>query len=143
MSTLTLTDIKNNNKIAGRFWFSRDTMRFFDCRIESKLYSDNTFITSEQMNYQSPREYTIRIALNNGIDIESVGEFGQFETLEQAREYRKTIEYKNDLINILNKYITNLIHKNKANRINAKRYLAIKDTLKGMEYAGISKDLNN
>jgi hypothetical protein len=118
-------------------------MRFFDSRIESKLYSDNTFITSEQQSYQHPRLYTIRIALNNGIDIENVGEFQQFRSFYQVREYRKTIQYKNDLINILNKYISNLIHKNKANRINAKRYLAIKDTLKGMEYAGISKDLNN
>ena len=85
---MTLTDIKNNNKKAGRHWFDKDTMRFFDSRIESKLYSDNTFITSEQQSYQYPRKYTIRIALNNGIDIESVGEFQQFDTLEQAREYR-------------------------------------------------------
>ena len=50
MSTLTLTDIKNNNKKAGKNWFDKDTMRFFKSRIESKLYSDNTFITSEQQS---------------------------------------------------------------------------------------------
>ena len=138
MSTLTLIDIKNNNKKAGRHWFDKDTMRFFDSRIESKLYSDNTFITSEQQSYQHPREYTIRIALNNGVDIESVGEFQQFETLEQAREYRKTIQYKNDLINILNKYISNLIHEGKANKINAKKFAELKATLSNT----IASDLN-
>ena len=138
MSTLTLTDIKNNNKKAGKNWFDKDTMRFFKSRIESKLYSDNTFITSEQQSYQHPREYTIRIALNNGVDIESVGEFQQFETLEQAREYRKTIQYKNDLINILNKYISNLIHEGKANKINAKKFAELKATLSNT----IANDLN-
>ena len=138
MSTLTLTDIKNNNKKAGRHWFDKDTMRFFDSRIESKLYSDNTFITSEQQSYQHPREYTIRIALNSGVDIESVGEFQQFETLEQAREYRKTIQYKNDLINILKKYISNLIHEGKANKINAKKFAELKATLSNT----IASDLN-
>ena len=113
-------------------------MRFFDSRIESKLYSDNTFITSEQQSYQHPREYTIRIALNSGVDIESVGEFQQFETLEQAREYRKTIQYKNDLINILNKYISNLIHEGKANKINAKKFAELKATLSNT----IASDLN-
>ena len=138
MSTLTLTDIKNNNKKAGKNWFDKDTMRFFDSRIESKLYSDNTFITSEKQEHQFPREYTIRIALNNGVDIESVGEFQQFDTLEQAREYRKTIQYKNDLINILNKYISNLIHEGKANKINAKKFAELKATLSNT----IANDLN-
>ena len=138
MSTLTLTDIKNNNKKAGKNWFDKDTMRFFKSRIESKLYSDNTFITSEQQSYQHPREYTIRIALNNGIDIESVGEFQQFESFYQASEYRKTIQYKNDLINILNKYISNLIHEGKANKINAKKFAELKATLSNT----IANDLN-
>ena len=138
MSTLTLTDIKNNNKKAGKNWFDKDTMRFFKSRIESKLYSDNTFITSEKQEHQFPREYTSRIALNNGIDIESVGEFQQFESFYQASEYRKTIQYKNDLINILNKYISNLIHEVKANKINAKKFAELKATLSNT----IANDLN-
>ena len=138
MSTLTLTDIKNNNKKAGKNWFDKDTMRFFKSRIESKLYSDNTFITSEQQSYQHPKLYTIRIALNNGIDIENVGEFQQFRSFYQASEYRKTIQYKNDLINILNKYISNLIHEVKANKINAKKFAELKATLSNT----IANDLN-
>ena len=141
MSTLTLTDIKENHAKAGRKFFSKNNMRFFNSRIESKLYSDNTFITSERFKAiveQSPREYTIRIALNNGIDIENVGEFQQFESFYQASEYRKTIQYKNDLINILNKYISNLIHEGKANKINAKRFAELKATLSNT----IANDLN-
>ena len=138
MSTLTLTDIKENHAKAGRKFFSKNNMRSFNSRIESKLYSDNTFITSEQQSYQHPREYTIRIALNNGIDIENVGEFQQFESFYQASEYRKTIQYKNDLINILNKYISNLIHEGKANKINAKKFAELKATLSNT----IANDLN-
>ena len=138
MSTLTLTDIKENHAKAGKKFFSKNNMRFFDSRIESKLYSDNTFITSEQQSYQHPKLYTIRIALNNGIDIENVGEFQQFESFYQASEYRKTIQYKNDLINILNKYISNLIHEGKANKINAKKFAELKATLSNT----IANDLN-
>ena len=92
MSTLTLTDIKENHAKAGRKFFSKNNMRSFNSRIESKLYNDNTFITSEKQEHQFPRLYTIRIALNNGIDIENVGEFQQFESFYQASEYRKTIQ---------------------------------------------------
>mgnify|MGYP001156849128 CR=1 FL=1 len=86
---LTMTDIKRNNKEAGHHFFDRDTMRFFNSRIESGLYKDNTFITSEQFDYNSPREYTIRRVVDGGIKIETIGEFGQFETLEDAKIGRK------------------------------------------------------
>jgi len=86
---LTIADIKRNNKNAGYHFFDRDTMRFFNSRIETGLYKDNTFITSEQFDYNSPREYTIRRALEGGLKIETIGEFGQFETLEDAKNGRK------------------------------------------------------
>ena len=49
-----------------------------------------------------------------------------------------TIQYKNDLINILNKYISNLIHEGKANKINAKKFAELKATLSNT----IASDLN-
>jgi len=84
-----MADIKRNNKKAGYHFFDKDTMRFFNSRIETGLYKDNTFITSEQFDYNSPREYTIRRALNDGIKIETIGELGQFATLEDAKINRK------------------------------------------------------
>ena len=44
---MTMADVKQANKDAGYYFFSRDTMRFFGTRIESTLYKNNTFITSD------------------------------------------------------------------------------------------------
>ena len=99
MSTITM--IKKNNKQNSRYFFDKQTMKFFNSKIESKLYADNTFITSEQQDYQTPRTYTIRIALDNGKEIENIGEFQKFESLISAREYRKTEQYKNTINNRL------------------------------------------
>ena len=88
---LTIADIKRNNKKAGHHFFDKDTMRFFNSRIETGLYKDNTFITSEQFDYNSPREYTIRRAVNGGIKIETIGESRQFQTLEDAKIGRKKL----------------------------------------------------
>ena len=63
---MTITDIKRNNKKAGLHFFCKETMRFFNSRIETALYKDNTFITSEQFDYKSPRGYTIRKAVDCG-----------------------------------------------------------------------------
>jgi len=93
--------IKNNNKQNNRCFFDRPTMKFFNSKIESKLYADNTFITSERENHQLPKKYTIRIALDNGKEIENIGEFQKFESLISAREYRKTEQYKNTIKNRL------------------------------------------
>ena len=87
-----MADIRRNNKNAGYHFFDKDTMRFFNSRIETGLYKDNTFITSEQFDYNSSRGYTIRRALNDGIKIETIGESGQFETLEDAKIGRKNYE---------------------------------------------------
>lgn len=35
---MTITDIKRANKDAGRFWFSKDTVRFFKSKIESTVF---------------------------------------------------------------------------------------------------------
>jgi NADPH-dependent ferric siderophore reductase len=93
----TIMEIKENNKQNSRYFFNKQTMKFFNSKIESKLYADNTFITSERENLQAPRTYTIRIALDNGREIGTIGKFQQFESLISAREYRKTEQYKNNL----------------------------------------------
>jgi len=80
----TIEDIKRNNKKAGFHFFCKETMRFFNSKIETGLYKDNTFITSEQFDYKSSRVYTIRKAVDVGESIKTIGEFGQFETLEKA-----------------------------------------------------------
>ena len=89
---LTMADIRRNNKEAGYYFFDKDSMRFWDSRIETGLYKDNTFITSEldyATKFDAKRKYTIRRAVDGGIKIETIGEFLQFETLEDAKIGRK------------------------------------------------------
>lgn len=82
---------------AGSEWFSRDTMKWFNCKIESSLIGGRYFITSEQHD-DYPRLYSIRKVVRNmeytpSLSIETIGEFQQYATLQDAREALK--EYRN------------------------------------------------
>lgn len=82
----TIEEIKQASKDAGGHWFDADTMRFFRSRIGHKAYpvSDGAFfVTSERYDDDSPRLYTVRRAYDSG-EIETVGEFQGYATLEQA-----------------------------------------------------------
>ena len=76
--------IKEANHINGFFFFEPRTMQFFNSQIHTiKPIHGCLFITSEQFNYESPRLFTIRKANQDG-SIESVSEFQEFETIEEA-----------------------------------------------------------
>lgn len=82
----SMAEVRRANANAGRFFFSPDTMDFFDSRVESGLYGGRYFITSEKKGFQSTeRAYTVREAKPDG-SIETVGGFLAFNTLECARE---------------------------------------------------------
>lgn len=76
-------EVKEANNRAGYFFFSPDTMRFFNSRILGKLYGGRWFITSERGPY-SFRRYTIRQANADG-SITTVKEFGKYSTASAAR----------------------------------------------------------
>ena len=101
---LTIQEMKENNKANGMHWFSKDTMNFFDSKIETSVYYDRTFITSELDCHREFRGYTWRLALERGKDIETIGDFLQFKTLEQAIDYRLTEDYKKKYLQILDKH---------------------------------------
>lgn len=91
----TMAEIKAANKEAGFYFFERDTMRFFDSRVESKRpLRGRYFITSEQFHgsdgYSAPRAYTVREIDSNG-NIDTVGEFQQFATYQDARSFIDTL----------------------------------------------------
>jgi hypothetical protein len=68
-------------------------MEYFGCQIHNEVFDGCYFITSEQDSYVSStgqngawegnRLYTIRIAMPDG-SIDTVGEFGEYETLDDA-----------------------------------------------------------
>lgn len=86
---LTIADVRRANKETGNHFFSRDTMRFFHSKIESRILARahdtrHFFITSEIFCENGPRVYTIREALKRGAEIETVGT-REYTSKEMAR----------------------------------------------------------
>ena len=89
----SINEIRLENRRAGHHWFDPASMRFFGCRVGSAVYGGRYFVSSEQDTYRSntgqagawngERRYTVRMAEADG-SIETVGEFGQYETRAQA-----------------------------------------------------------
>ena len=84
MKDLTMDDVKRNNREAGQFFFSPDTMKFFRSKIESKLVKGRFFITSEQAGDEHPREFTIRVYDADTHGISTMGGFQAYKTMEEA-----------------------------------------------------------
>lgn len=83
----TIENLKRLNKQNGMFWFSPDTMRFFNSKIESGIIKGEYFISSERRPDESKRRYTVRkVNWENG-DIETFSDFMQFSTADTARNF--------------------------------------------------------
>lgn len=72
----TIAEIKKANHAAGGYFFTPDTMRGFNSRIDPKVYAGRFFITSEKMSdswdrhtntrHSYPREYKVRFITDAG-----------------------------------------------------------------------------
>lgn len=73
----TMADVKRANKAAGGHFFDRDTVRFFNGRIEGGPYGGRYFVDSTQFvdvnrGFSEPRRYHVReIHANGRIDLVS------------------------------------------------------------------------
>jgi hypothetical protein len=90
-----IEQIEGLNAAMGDYFFSPDTMRWFNSKVYDDIYQVENqgvcFITSERDDYldrQPTRLYTVRIMRLNG-RIDSLSEFQQFRTLAQARAFIK------------------------------------------------------
>ena len=75
----------------ARHFFSPDTMRFFNSRLQSYILKHSEgviFITSEKYDYDDPRLYTVRMFTNEG-RIKSLSDFQELETLAQAKKFAR------------------------------------------------------
>lgn len=79
----TIADVRAANKAIGGHWFDRSSMRFFNSVIESKLINGRYFVTSERIDLDHKKLYTVREANSDG-DIDIVGEFQGYHTRENA-----------------------------------------------------------
>ena len=80
MARMRIREVEKEHAAAGGYFFSRDTMRFFNSRIESELYNGGWFVTSERFedvfsDDVYPREYRVRwFDADSPINIDSVGD---------------------------------------------------------------------
>ena len=93
MDTLTIADVKRINASKGYYFFSPSTVRFFSSRVESELLENHCFVTSEQDKgsllsdvkaWNGERRFSVRFFDENSGVIETVGEFGAYDTLDDA-----------------------------------------------------------
>jgi len=100
---ITINDVKRKNKEIGHNFFSEDTMRFFNSRIETKgnLIGDKFFITSEQFvpstGVADDRKFTIREFDNKTGMIDTIGDFNKHSSLSSAKAFANCMADKNDL----------------------------------------------
>lgn len=94
----TLNDVKAAATEHGSHWFDRDTMAFFNTRLQSKVYPMDTgdilFVTSERMDADHPRRYSIRRAYFDGegrFQIRTIGDFQEYATADEAHRAAKLL----------------------------------------------------
>lgn len=68
----------------GHHFFDADTMRFFGSKIETDLFENRCFVTSEDNFNQTERWYNVRQFGKDYKSVNTVGEFNSHATLEDA-----------------------------------------------------------
>jgi hypothetical protein len=79
----SITDIKHANREAGKYFFSRDTMRFFNSCVSRKVHigvGGVFIVTSERFDEESPRLYTVCSFNPETGDVRLSGEFQAYAT---------------------------------------------------------------
>ena len=88
-----IDEMREDNKAIGHHWFSPDTMRYFRTRIHGGVIAGHYFITSEQFQplygAPEPRRYTVRTCSAGHVD--TIGDFGAYESLADARRAVKAL----------------------------------------------------
>ena len=80
MEYYSIDDIKRINENKGKFFFSPVAMRVFKSRVGNSVYQGTGgvyFITSEQFDRISPRQYTVRQFDPKTGSIHTAGEFNR------------------------------------------------------------------
>ena len=81
----SLADVKELNKEAGNYFFSRGAMGFFRSYMETGLLKGGYFVTSEKGEH-SARAYTVRKVDYLDGSIDTIGEFEAHRIKEDAKE---------------------------------------------------------
>lgn len=92
MDKLTVADVRYKMNQGGSYWWSKESMRFFNTRVESTLMQGDYFITSELSPYGHKRMYSVRHYDRANNDIDTVGDFYSYHSREQAKDCVKKLQ---------------------------------------------------
>ena len=81
---MTISEVKATVIANGGHFFDRDTMKYWGTRIETGVFKNGCFVTSEDNYNKTKRLYTV--CRFNGKSIGIIGDFQQYETKEAARK---------------------------------------------------------
>lgn len=95
-------DVERINRQHGYHFFDAATMKSFNSKIESEVYDNLCFVTSERDKgfwreghkcaaWDGKRRYTVRVFNPATGEIDTVSEFGQFATLSAAKRFCEKI----------------------------------------------------
>lgn len=85
IAKMTLAQMKKANPT----WFDKGAMKFFNTTIETQPNKNNAFITSEYMEDAKEKKYTIRQFNMATNQVDTIGEFNVYETIEDAKHDMK------------------------------------------------------
>ena len=81
---MKISEVKAIVRSNGYHFFDKDTMKYCGTRIETSVFKNGCYVTSEDNFYKTKRLYTVRRF--NGKSIDTIGDFQQYKTKESARE---------------------------------------------------------
>jgi hypothetical protein len=93
MKKLTFNEMAALQAERNLHWFDKSSMNFFNTTLETQPNKINIFITSDRMELDMPKQYSLRWFNPETCNVETLGEFQAYDTIAEAREARK--EYTN------------------------------------------------
>ena len=80
----SIEEVIRANKAAGYHFFDKDTMEFFGSKVVCPVFENCCFVTEEDDFLRTQKLYTVRQFDPLTGSIEIVGEFQEYETVEEA-----------------------------------------------------------
>jgi len=97
-SSMSMADVRRLNREKGQYFFSRDTMKFFNSKVESDLIGDKYFVTSEQFSGDpalgvpaGDRLFSVREFDSKTGRVKTYGDFQKFKTRAEALQKAKEL----------------------------------------------------
>lgn len=84
----TISEVRTANQALGRYFFSKQTMRFFNSKVYPRIIKGCMFVTSEQFDEKSERLFTVRVVSEEG-EVNTLSKFQQFRSKKEANAWAK------------------------------------------------------